>query len=342
LHTTIVNDKRENSRLEVNGNNITLSSNDISYYDLTLSQGYNKCLFYCEFLDKHIPFFWRSTVSFRVSFNSFGKTNALSFPNSVNQFWYNQPSSLLLPDITNSSQVQSGMVAFIYPVNATIGAFIHLPEMAYEYGDNVLPPNYISYAPLGTGGEVASFCTTDPEQVEAACNEHASPWAIFSTEGSWYQSKELIGPSGPMGATGPGSGPTGPTGIQGATGATGRVGSTGPTGATGIGATGATGAVGATGPAGGPTGPTGLPGLTGATGASGNFSGYFDGNVRFAGNATIVGGVYAHNSHLTESILVDGNVRTNGLFIGNSGNFTGPFTPLTIGINGQEYTILAL
>jgi hypothetical protein len=336
LYNTIEGDRRAATRLEIDGVNKTLDA----YYDLTLSAGYHKCLFYVEFPDISIPGQGHREVGFQVTTGTFESEvlvpNAISFPNYVNGFWYNQPSSSLLPDITDPSQVQHGLMAILYPIDANIGAF-HLQEMVYSYGDNLLPPLYIAYSPLGYDNKIVSFCIDNSQ--EASCDSKASPWATFSTEGSWYQSKVLIGATGVQGPTGPGAGPTGPQGATGANGATGLTGATGAVGATGVGSTGPTGPVGANGSPGGATGATGP---VGAKGDTGTFNGYFNGNVSFAGNATLVGGVYAHNSHLTESILVDGAVRTNGFYIGNSGNFTGPFTPLTITLNGQEYTILAL
>ena len=64
-----------------------------------------------------------------------------------------------------------------------------------------------------------------------------------------------------------------------------------------------------------------LQGPQGPSGATGSFSGYFN------GNATITGGAYALNAHVS-----------NGIFVGADG----PFVPLTLTINGQQYTFLGL
>lgn len=128
----------------------------------------------------------------------------------------------------------------------------------------------------------------------------------------------INGPTGPTGANGS-NGPTGPTGSAGSngpTGPTGDAGITGPTGPTGSagsnGPTGPTGPTGADSTVAGPTGPTGATGSTGPTGAGASTIPQ-SGGAAYTTNYTAVIGdsgymIVMNGSGLTATIPANGSV----------------------------------
>jgi hypothetical protein len=269
LYNVIEGDRRANTFIEINGVRQSLNA----YYSVALTAGWNKCLLYLEFPDIGDPDRSYRIVSVWLT-NSTGTqtlNNAIVSPNYVNGLWENQLSSLLLPTISDPANVHPGLIAFLYPIDAKlISSNIALPEKDYHSWQNLIPPSYIAYAPiLSFNYGIASFCTSNAD--DYSCSAESNPWRVFTTEGQWFQNRQLIGATGPigiMGATGPGGGPTGPTGATGIAGPTGPSG--GPTGSTG--ATGYTGAIGSIGST-GPTGPTGVTGSTGPQGTPGGATG---------------------------------------------------------------------